>query len=79
MCSYCSFLRYGPTDQITFPQQHWNVATFHEKNPNFCIKPIHSSVLCEKLYNTNQTLGSPLNPRLARIVESENESTLKVN
>ena len=53
MSSSYSFQDMTPTNQNTFPKQHWNVATFYEKNPNFSHQPIHSSVLCEKHNNKN--------------------------
>ena len=39
---YRGFQDITPTDQNTFPLQHWNVTTFHEKNPNFRINPFTS-------------------------------------
>ena len=47
MPSSCGFQDMRRTDQNVFPYQHWNVATFHKKIPNFSHKAIHGSLLCE--------------------------------
>ena len=47
MCSYWSFQDTTPTDQSTFPLQHWNAPTIHEKNPNFSYNPFTSQFYAE--------------------------------
>ena len=58
MFSSCGFQDMSPTDQNTFPQQHWNVATFHGKFPNFSHQLIHNLVLC---FAKNKNTEVPLN------------------
>ena len=47
MSGSCGFQDMTRTDQNTFPQQHWNVATFHEKF-QICINPFTSQFNAKK-------------------------------